>query len=93
MVLGLSAAIDRPLGHAILNLGRGQPVALADFIEELEHLAGAKANLTTSPRPESEMLTTYASTERLERGALGSGRRSTLPRGIAPVGLVDFAKP
>lgn len=65
VVEGVGRAVDRPLGFAILNLGRGEPVLLSDFIERLETVAGAKANLVSAPRPESEMLSTYASTERL----------------------------
>lgn len=65
VVEGIGRAVDRPLGFAILNLGRGEPVLLSDFIDRLEEVAGAKANLTSAPRPESEMLSTYASTEKL----------------------------
>lgn len=65
VVEGVTRAVDRPLGFAILNLGRGKPVLLSDFIERLEEVAGAKANLVSAPRPESEMLSTYASTEKL----------------------------
>lgn len=64
---GLVAAVDRPLGFEILNLGRGHPVALAEFISELERASGKNANLVDAPRPDSEMVSTYASTEKLER--------------------------
>lgn len=67
VVAGLAAAVDRPLGHTILNLGGGRPVALADFISELEKVSGLSANLVPTPRPESEMLSTHAGTEKLER--------------------------
>jgi UDP-glucuronate 4-epimerase len=63
---GLAAAVDRPLGFEILNLGRGHPVALAEFITELERASGKQTNLIDAPRPDTEMLSTYASTEKLE---------------------------
>ncbi len=67
IVRGLAAAVDRPLGFEILNLGRGQPVPLSGFISELERVSGKQANLVSAPRPDSEMLSTYASTDKLNR--------------------------
>lgn len=58
-------AVDRPLGYEILNVGRGSPVLLSEFIEGLEALAGSKANLEPSPKPESEMVSTFARTDLL----------------------------
>ena len=34
------SALDRPLGYEIVNLGRGQPVLLRNFVELMEHIAG-----------------------------------------------------
>ncbi|MCP3934688.1 MAG: NAD-dependent epimerase/dehydratase family protein [Actinomycetia bacterium] len=65
IVRGLAAAVDRPLGFEVLNLGRGEPIALREFIDELQEVAGKKANLAAAPRPDSEMLSTYASTDKL----------------------------
>ncbi|MGH2537486.1 MAG: NAD-dependent epimerase/dehydratase family protein, partial [Candidatus Promineifilaceae bacterium] len=42
---GVVAAVDRPLGYEIINLGRGEPVLLRDFVEIIEGLAGRRANL------------------------------------------------
>jgi UDP-glucuronate 4-epimerase len=49
-VSGIVAAIDRPLGYEIINLGRGEPVLLKDFVEIMEELSGRKANLVPTPR-------------------------------------------
>lgn len=49
-VSGIMAAIDRPLGYEIINLGRGEPVLLADFVAIMESLSGRKANLVPTPR-------------------------------------------
>lgn len=60
IVQGVLAAIDRPMGYEIINLGRGEPVLLADFIALLEQQAGGKARLVPAPAPEMEMQYTYA---------------------------------
>ena len=65
IVEGLARAVDRPLGFEILNLGRGKPESLANFIETLENVSGKQVNLVPTPRPSSEMLTTYASNEKI----------------------------
>ncbi len=57
---GVIAALDKPLGFEILNLGRGEPLSLAEFIETMERVAGKKANLEPQPRPAAYMLATYA---------------------------------
>ncbi len=59
-VQGIAAAIDRPLGYEIINLGRGKPTLLSDFVALIEELAGAKANLVTRPKPAADVVSTYA---------------------------------
>jgi UDP-glucuronate 4-epimerase len=58
---GAVAAIDRPLGYEIINLGRGEPTRLKDFVSMIEKLAGRKANLVEKPKPAADVVTTYAS--------------------------------
>ena len=60
IVAGATAAIDRPLGYEIINLGRGEPVKLLDFVYTIEKLAGRKANLVNKPKPAADVITTYA---------------------------------
>ena len=47
---GIMAALDRPLGYEIINLGRGEPTLLIDFVEMIENLAGRKANVIHKPK-------------------------------------------
>ncbi len=49
-VSGIVSALDRPLGYEIINLGRGEPVLLKDFVELMESLSGRKANIVPMPR-------------------------------------------
>jgi UDP-glucuronate 4-epimerase len=60
IVQGVVAAVDRPLGYEIINLGRGNPVLLADFIKIFEELTKRKANLISAPMPDSDIPCTYA---------------------------------
>lgn len=57
---GVVAAVDKPLGFEIINLGRGEPILLADFIRMIEELAGRKANLIPAPMPETDIAFTHA---------------------------------
>lgn len=61
IVTGIVAAGDRRLGYQVINLGRGEPVVLAEFIETLEHVAGRKARLKPMPMPNSDVKYTFAS--------------------------------
>ena len=58
-VNGVCAALDRPMGYEIMNLGVGAPISLNDFIEVIEELAGKKANRKDVPTPPSDPPITY----------------------------------
>lgn len=60
IIQGVMLAIDHPLGYERINLGRGQPVRMADFVELIEGLVGKTARMETPPAPASEPLITYA---------------------------------
>jgi UDP-glucuronate 4-epimerase len=47
---GVVAALERPLGYEIINLGRGEPILLKDFVDMIEKLAGGKANVVHKPK-------------------------------------------
>jgi UDP-glucuronate 4-epimerase len=66
-VNGVIAAIDAGLEYEIINLGRGQPIALSRFIEIIEHLVGRKAIIEHAPLPPTEPMITYANIEKAER--------------------------
>ena len=60
IVDGVTAAIDKPLGYELINLGRGEPVLMTGFVQTIEGLVGAKAILSTPPAPLSEPKITFA---------------------------------
>lgn len=57
---GVVAAVDRPLGYEVINLGRGEPVRLGDFVSYMESLAGQKARLRPAPKLAADVVRTYA---------------------------------
>jgi UDP-glucuronate 4-epimerase len=67
IVSGIIAALERPLGYEVINLGRGEPVLMADFVEIIEDLVGKKAILSTPPAPASEPKITFANIDKARR--------------------------
>jgi len=64
IVKGIVAAADRPLGYEVINLGRGKPTLLADFVGLIEGHAGKRSALIDRPMPAADMEYTYANIER-----------------------------
>ncbi len=57
---GVVAALDRRLGYEVINLGRGEPVLLSDFVERVQSLAGRRANFESQPMMSADIPFTYA---------------------------------
>jgi len=66
-VSGIVAAIDRPLGYEIINLGRGEPVLLRDFVGIMEELSGRKANVVPTPRLAADFVRNEADISKARR--------------------------
>lgn len=81
IVAGIIAAVDRPLGYEIINLGRGQPVLLSDFVRLIEGLAGRKANLVPAPMPDTDVPTTFADVSKAAR-LLGYHPKTSIEAGV-----------
>jgi UDP-glucuronate 4-epimerase len=64
---GVVSAAERPLGYQVINLGRGEPVRMADFVELVEELVGKEAVMTTPPAPASEPPITFADVSKAQR--------------------------
>ena len=67
IVAGVLAALDRPLGYEIINLGRGEPVWMDHFVQLVEELVGKRAVLSTPPAPPSEPPVTFANIDKANR--------------------------
>jgi UDP-glucuronate 4-epimerase len=60
IVAGIVAAVDRPLGYEAINLGRGEPVLLADFVRLIEAITGKETHLTPRPMVSADVPYTFA---------------------------------
>ncbi len=67
VVAGVVTAADRPLGYEAINLGRGEPVLLADFVRAIEKRSGKRANLVPAPMPDADVSFTFADVGKAER--------------------------
>ena len=71
IVSGISSLVvlnpqDRSERHKIYNIGRGRPIRLMDFIDELESALGVKAKKNFLPMQAGDVSKTWADTSRLE---------------------------
>lgn len=57
---GVVAAADRARGYEVVNLGRGEPVGLGEFVGIIEELTGKKANVRSEPMPMGDIESTHA---------------------------------
>ena len=64
IVSGVVAAVDKRLGYEVINIGRGEPVLLSDFVKQLEVLAGKKAPLVSEPMMRADVSYTYANIDK-----------------------------
>lgn len=78
---GVVAALDRPLGYEIINLGRGEPVLLKEFVSIMEELAGNNANLHDAPKLAADVVRTYADVGKARR-LLGYNPQVSVPEGV-----------
>ncbi len=67
IVSGVVAALDTPLGYEVINLGRGEPVRMGDFISLLEALIGLPAIIRAEPAPATEPIITAADIRKARR--------------------------
>jgi UDP-glucuronate 4-epimerase len=81
IVSGVVAALDTPLGYEIINIGRGEPVRLADFVDIIQELVGKPARIKTVPAPPSEPPITYANVDKARR-LLGYQPHTSIREGL-----------
>ena len=82
IVQGVALAIDKPLGYEVVNIGRGEPVLMADFVTIIEELIGTKAILETPPAPPSEPAITFANIDKA-KSLLGYNPQTPIHDGLA----------
>lgn len=80
IVKGIAAALDRPLGFEVINLGRGEPVDVSEFIAELVKLSGKRPNVVDTPMNEADVPGTIASIDKA-RALLDYQPQVSVPEG------------
>lgn len=81
IVQGVVLALDTPLGYEVINLGRGEPVLMADFVNIIEQLVGKPAILQTPDAPASEPAITFANIDKARR-LLGYDPQTPVHQGL-----------
>ena len=66
-VAGVVAALDADFDYEIFNLGRGQPVAMSEFVQIIEELTGRQAIIQSAPLPATEPTITFSDTSKAGR--------------------------
>ncbi len=81
-VNGVIAALERPLGYEVINLGVGAPISLNEFIDTLEELSGRTLNRQDVPTPPSDPPITYCDNSKARR-LLDFDPQTTVHEGLA----------
>jgi len=82
IVQGVVAAIDRPLGYEIINLGNNRTIYLRDFIALVETLVGRKAHIAQYAMPAGDVPRTCADISKAQR-LLGYDPQTPFEDGLA----------
>lgn len=82
IVAGFVAAVNKPLGYEIINIGNGSPVTLMDFVETLEKHLGIEAQKNMLPMQQGDVYETYADTSKAKE-LLGFTAKTDLESGVA----------
>jgi UDP-glucuronate 4-epimerase len=78
---GVVAALDKPLGYEILNLGRGEPTLLKEFVHMIETLGGRPANVVHKPRLAADFVKNQADISKARR-LLGYNPKISVDEGV-----------
>ncbi|MBN1200594.1 MAG: SDR family NAD(P)-dependent oxidoreductase [Anaerolineae bacterium] len=81
-VSGVLAALDRPLGYEVINLGVGAPISLREFLDAVEALSGRTLNTKDVPTPPSEPPITFCDNTKA-RELLGFDPQTSVFDGLA----------
>lgn len=81
LVTGLVAALDRPLGFALVNFGAGRTISVNAVVETLEKALGVPARVERGPRQPGDVSRTWADV-RVARERLGYEPQTPFEEGI-----------
>ncbi len=89
IVDGIVLALEKRFDFEIINLGRGNPVDLQEFVAALEKASGKTARIVDRPSPPGELIVTYANVEKAKR-LLGYEPKVSVEEGAKH--LIDWLK-
>ena len=81
IVDGVLAAIDKPFGYEIFNIGNNKPVELNNFVEIIEKELGIKAKRKMMPLQEGEVIVTRANIKKAKK-MLGYSPKVGIEKGV-----------
>ena len=81
VVSGIVAALDKRLGYEVLNIGRGEPVLVADYIKSIERLAGKPVPFKSEPMMRADVDFTFANIDKA-KSLLGYAPRVSVAEGV-----------
>ena len=81
IVAGVVAAALKPSGYEVVNLGRGEPVSLSDFVATIEKAVGNSAHFEDAPIPTGDIKSTHADVSRA-RDLLGYDPKVSVEEGV-----------
>jgi UDP-glucuronate 4-epimerase len=67
IVAGVLAAVDAELGYEVVNLGRGKPVLVSEYVRMFEAITGKRVPYEDAPRLGSDVERTHANIEKAQR--------------------------
>jgi UDP-glucuronate 4-epimerase len=82
IVQGVTAALATPAGYRVYNLGRGEAIALRDFVTAIEAATGKTATIELAPMPVGDVTQTYADITAARRD-LGYNPQTSVTEGVA----------
>jgi len=81
VVSGVVAALDKRLGYEVINIGRGEPVLVADFIKFFEQLSGKKVPFRPEPMMKADVDFTFANIDKA-KALLGYAPKVSVEEGV-----------
>jgi len=81
IVSGVVAAALKPSGYEVVNLGRGEPVSLNDFVNLIQKEVGKRAHFEDAPIPTGDIKSTHADVSRA-RELLGYDPKVSVEEGV-----------
>ena len=67
IVQGIIKAIDKPVGYEIVNIGRGEPIMLTDFVAVMENIMHKQANINYVASFAGDVPQTHAAIEKAQQ--------------------------